>query len=318
LVAGVVSKDLKSSSTREINGKIVVDASGHSSILRSKVPPDWRIQRTIKDDEVMACYREIRQLSTPIERAQYCKIYLDQTSAPGGYVWIFPKGENVVNVGLGVQMRANFPNPKKQLYDCVISKPFFAGSRVLSGGGGLVPTRRPLDCVVGDGFMLVGDSACQVNPIHGGGIGPSMTAGKLAAEVAIESLERGDFSTRALWPYNSSYMKAYGYKQAGLDLFRIFLQKIGNDLIDYGMENVLIKEEDVLKVTSGEELHLNVTEKAERMLRGLGKISLIIRLRELSLLMKEMKNYYTNYPSPDKYADWKTSVERFYVKAKAI
>ena len=316
--AGIISKDLKSSSTEEIYGKIVVDASGHASTLRSKAPPDWMIQSTIGNDEVMACYREIREVSTPIESAQFCKIFLNQTAAPGGYSWIFPKGANTVNVGLGVQMKAGFPNPKKRLYDNVLSTPFFAGSKALSGGGGLAPTRRPIDCMVGEGFMLVGDSACQVNPIHGGGIGPSMTAGKIAAEVAAKSLEEGDCTTRSLWPYNSSYMKAYGYKQAGLDLFRIFLQKIGNDLIDYGMENVLIKEEDVLKVTSGEELHLNVTEKAERILRGLGKISLVIRLRELSILMKEMKNYYSNYPSLDDYADWKMRVERFYEKAKEI
>ena len=33
----------------------------------------------------------------------YCIIHLDQDIAPGGYGWVFPKGETKVNIGLGVE-----------------------------------------------------------------------------------------------------------------------------------------------------------------------------------------------------------------------
>ena len=33
----------------------------------------------------------------------YCIIHLDQDIAPGGYGWVFPKGDNKVNIGLGVE-----------------------------------------------------------------------------------------------------------------------------------------------------------------------------------------------------------------------
>ena len=33
----------------------------------------------------------------------YCIIHLDQDIAPGGYGWVFPKGKNKVNIGLGVE-----------------------------------------------------------------------------------------------------------------------------------------------------------------------------------------------------------------------
>ena len=32
----------------------------------------------------------------------YCLIHLDQFIAPAGYAWVFPKGKNKVNIGLGV------------------------------------------------------------------------------------------------------------------------------------------------------------------------------------------------------------------------
>ena len=34
---------------------------------------------------------------------RYCDFYLGSV-APGGYVWIFPKGEGLANVGIGVQL----------------------------------------------------------------------------------------------------------------------------------------------------------------------------------------------------------------------
>ena len=33
----------------------------------------------------------------------YCIIHLDQDIAPGGYGWVFPKGDTKVNIGLGVE-----------------------------------------------------------------------------------------------------------------------------------------------------------------------------------------------------------------------
>ena len=44
---------------------------------------------------------------------------------------------------------------------------------------------------------------------------------------------RDDVSRRGLWQYNIDYMKGYGAKQAGLDIFRIFIQEITNDELNY-------------------------------------------------------------------------------------
>ena len=84
------------------------------------------------------------------------------------------------------------------------------------------------------------------------------------------------------------------------------------------MENILIKEEDILKVSTGEELRLNITDKAERFLRGIGKISLIIRLREMAKLMKEMKSLYNNYPEKEGFYDWKIKMEKIYAETEKL
>jgi digeranylgeranylglycerophospholipid reductase len=305
-VKGVAVKDLKTGKKFQQQGRVVVDASGFMAVLRKKLPPEIGVDLNMSNEDVEACYREIRALAKTDMNLEFCDIYLDQTVSPGGYYWIFPEGENRVNVGLGVSMTKGFPNPKERLYKEVLSKSMFKGSKILTGGAWYVPTRRPLDCMVGNGVVMVGDSACQVNPIHGGGIGASMIAGKIAGETIAEALEKNDVSRGGLWLYNVRYMWAYGAKQAGLDVFRLFLLKgVGNEELNYGMKYQLITQEDVLKASMGKNLSLNITEKTRRAFRGFGQLSMLMRLRVAAYLLKEMKTHYLNYPaSPEGFQKW--------------
>jgi len=305
-VTGVVTKNLKTGRKTQLESSVFVDASGFTAVLRKKLPSEIGIDLNVSNEDVEVCYREIRHLSGSNVDLRFCEIYLDQTVSPRGYYWIFPEGENRVNVGLGVSMTKGFPNPKNQLYREVLSKPMFKDSTVATAGTWYVPTRRPLDCMTGNGIVVVGDSACQVNPIHGGGIGPSMIGGKLAGETIVEALEKDDVSREGLWQYNVKYMRVYGAKQAGLDIFRLFLlHGVTNEDINYGLKYRLITEEDLFKVSIGENLRLNVTEKTRRTFRGLGKISMLKRLRDAATLLKKMKTLYVNYPaSPEDFEEW--------------
>jgi flavin-dependent dehydrogenase len=158
--------------------------------------------------------------------------------------------------------------------------------------------------------MLLGDAACLVNPIHGGGIGPSMLSGKLATEVAIDALSNSVPSIKNLWEYNRKYMKEYGAKQASLDVFRIFLQSINDDDLNYGMENQILKPKDVLEANMKGELKLGINEKIERAFRGIRKIDLLINLRNTAKKMKRIRDIYKNYPEIDKFAEWKNEVSK--------
>jgi len=318
-VVGVLTKDPKTGENSEMLAQVVVDASGHSAVLRKKLPPELDIETEVKDEDVEVCYREIREVKETISDPGFCKIYLDLQRFPGGYCWIFPKSSNTVNVGLGVAMTKGFPNPKKLYQEFILSMPFFKGSRALTGGGGLVPTRRPISCMVGNGVVIVGDAACQVNPIHGGGIGPSMMAGVKAGEVIIKALEKGDVSRRGLWSYTGMFMELYGAKQAGLDVFRMLLQRLTDKELDYGMRHHLITDEDLLKASMGEDLKLNITEKTSRLFKGLGSLSLLKKLNTTAKLMKEIKALYRNYPSsPEGLREWEEKTNRVIEKAKKL
>jgi flavin-dependent dehydrogenase len=276
------------------------------------------IEKIIENKDVEACYREIRQLKQETENTKYCDIYLNQKVTPGGYTWIFPKPGAKVNVGLGVCMTKQFPNPKTQFYKHIVKRPIFENSTVTTSGTWFDPTRRPLDNMVGNGIVVTGDAASLVNPIHGGGIGPSMLSGFYAGKVISEALEKGEPTQEALWSYNNLYMESYGKKQASLDIFRMFLIKSSDDDLNYGMNCKLLTEDDVLKAGLGDEFHLNITETARRVFRGIKRMRFLNKLRVTVKMMREIQNHYDTYPkTPEKFDEWRLTTIDLIINARS-
>jgi digeranylgeranylglycerophospholipid reductase len=305
-VVGLTAKNMKTCHVTEMRSKVVVDASGYFGMVRKQLPPEMGIDRDIANEDVEACYREIRQLKQENENTNFCEIYLNQSQSPGGYIWIFPKGGARVNVGLGICMRGNYPNPKTQLYNTAFKKPIFEGSLVLAAGSWFDPVRRPLDNMVSNGVMLVGDAASLVNPIHGGGIGPSMLSGYFAGQQIVEALGKGEPTKEALWGYNKKYIETYGKKQGSLDIFKMFLLSCSDEDLNYGMNEKLMTEDDVLKAGMGDDFHLNITETAKRVFRGIRRVGFLNRLRLTVVMMRQLRAHYTAYPTtPEGFEIWR-------------
>ena len=305
-VVGISAKNMKTGKVTEMRSKVVVDATGYFGMVRKQLPIEMGIDREIANQDVEACYREIRQLKQETENTRYCEIYLNQKASPGGYIWIFPKGGARVNVGLGICMRGNYPNPKEQLYNTAFKKPIFDDSLVLTAGSWFDPVRRPLDNMVSNGIMLVGDAASLVNPIHGGGIGPSMLSGYFAGQQIVEALNKGEPTKEALWGYNKRYIDTYGKKQGTLDIFKMFLLSCSDEDLNYGMNEKLMTEDDVLKAGMGDDFHLNITETAKRVFRGLRRVGFLNRLRLTVTMMRSLSAHYNTYPtSPNEFEPWR-------------
>ncbi len=162
-------------------------------------------------------------------------IFFGGGNSPGGYIWIFPKGEGVANVGIGISAKNSKEGARAKDYlDRFIgSHPgFFEKASYLevnSGGIPMSPSKNPL---VADGVILVGDAAHQVNPIHGGGIGVAMGAARIAAEVAAEVLATGDVSAEKLSVYEQRWDDLHGGRLKKLLKLRYFFEKLGSDELE--------------------------------------------------------------------------------------
>jgi digeranylgeranylglycerophospholipid reductase len=143
---------------------------------------------------------------------QCCYYYLGESLAPGGYAWVFPKGDRSANVGVGVQADAADSSALEYLLRFIEGQPWLAeGSPVILITGN-VPVGLAAGPIVSDGLMLVGDAARQADPLTGGGIANAMLAGRLAGEVAAEAVEEGDVSASTLREYERLWQEHRGRK----------------------------------------------------------------------------------------------------------
>lgn len=332
-IIGVEGENLKTREVFKKTAKLTIDCTGVTSVLRNNLPINSLIQKKINRDDLESTGRYIYNFK-PVNQDKtyfdpdYCIIHLDQLLAPGGYAWVFPKGENKVNIGLGVQQKAfNLYNKKfgtsknlKNLIDeyvkinPIISEPVLPDGQEDEGntwGTWQVSVRRQNDCLVANGYMLVGDSAWMPKPLDAGGIGPAIIAATIAGKDAVEAIEASDFSEKTLWKYNKDFINDYGYKTAGLEVFRRLLQTLTNDQIDYGMKYFLSKF-DIEKITGGEHPEFGKLDKIGMLIRGALNKTLAEDLKFTSQLNKQLVEHYFNYPNgPDQFPEWKNKLDLY-------
>ena len=331
-VVGIQGLDNKTKQPYKKTAKLVVDATGITSMLRNQLQNSTKVEKKIDRRDVESTGRHIMYFEQgKKDLAQfdpdYCIIHLDQDIAPGGYGWVFPKGDNKVNIGLGVEKTIleqrnkrlgksdNVASLMQEYLDrntAIKNAKLSEDAQDVHNNTGVfqVSVRRQNDCMVSGGYMLVGDSAWMPKPIDAGGIGPALIAGTILGNNVAQAIEANDVSEASLWQYNLDFIKEYGYKTAGLELFRRLVQTMTNEQISYGMKHFL-GNLDVESISKGEHPDFS----------GLGKIGMIIRgamnktvangLRYTSGQNQWLVEHYNNYPKdPSGFDDWNKKLHK--------
>jgi flavin-dependent dehydrogenase len=325
-VTGVQGIDNKTKQPYKKTGKIVIDATGITSMLRNQIQNTTKIERKIDRRDVESTGRHIMYFEKGEQDLSefdpnYCIIHLDQDIAPGGYGWVFPKGENKVNIGLGVEKtildKRNKRLGKNDNVSSLIEEYLHRNKAIKNPrlstdtidknnatGNFQVSVRRQNDCLVANGYMLVGDSAWMPKPLDAGGIGPALVAGTIIGKVVAESIESGDVTERGLWKYNKNFIDEYGYKTAGLEIFRRLIQTLTNEQISYGMKHFL-GNLDVEAISKGEHPDFSALSKIGMMIRGALNKKLADGLRFTTQVNSWLTKHYYDFPeTPDGFEKW--------------
>jgi digeranylgeranylglycerophospholipid reductase len=157
--------------------------------------------------------------------------FLGSRVAPGGYAWLFPKGRGTANVGLGIKCTGQSRPAQAYLRDFLDAN--FPKISVLEEVHGCVPTPPPPRGFVGEGCMLVGDAARQVDPFSGAGINWAVEAGRLTGETAVEVLRSGAEPTaKALGVYEKCWRERHGREHRQLYKIKTLVTSLTDDEVD--------------------------------------------------------------------------------------
>jgi digeranylgeranylglycerophospholipid reductase len=177
----------------DVRAKIVIGADG----IESKVGRWAGIDTSLKPSDIETC---TQYLVTGVDIDQdHCDFYVGNEIAPGGYLWIFPKGEGKANIGIGILgSKTGKFKPKPIDYLNTFLEKKFPDAKIIEMVFGGVPVSGRIEKTSANGLMLIGDAARQADPITGGGILNAMDAGKLAGEAAYAAIYSGDASIQKL------------------------------------------------------------------------------------------------------------------------
>ncbi len=331
-VTGVEGMDMKTRQPFKKTAKVVIDATGMTSMLRNQIRNTTKMEKKVDRQDVESTGRHIMYFDAGEEDLtefdpDYCIIHLDQDIAPGGYGWVFPKGKNKVNIGLGVEktlLEARNKRLGKGDNVSALINEYLERNRAIKNprlskdpqdsnnatGNFQVSVRRQNDCMVAGGFVIVGDSAWMPKPLDAGGIGPALVAGSIVGRCAVEAIQSGDVSEGGLWRYNKEFINEYGYKTAGLELFRRLIQTLTNEQINYGMKHFL-GNLDVESISKGEHPDFGSLGKLGMIIRGALNKTLAEGLRFTTRQNKWLTEHYYNYPdSPEGFDEWSKTLHK--------
>jgi flavin-dependent dehydrogenase len=184
----------------DISARVVIGADGYNSAVAKSLGL-YRHDSRRWWVGTRAYYRSLDVAPQTVEVH-----YVDDTLP--GFLWLFPTGDGVVNVGLGVIHRdlKRRGHSIRSVHEAVVNSDRFrerfgAAERVGGISGWHLPTPDMSRTVAGDGFLLIGDAAGLVDPFSGEGIGNAMCSGEVASRVVADALRPGAIDDTALSRY---------------------------------------------------------------------------------------------------------------------
>ena len=287
----------------EYDAELTVDAAGALSILQEEADLSGSTFDTnVSYSQFCSAYREVIEVPEPVD---YDDAIVFKPTEELGYLWYFPRTSTEINVGLGFQMTEPpmklVEGLKRDLHD----RAEFQGARVKDKLGAALPTRRPYDSAVADGFLAVGDSAGHVNPTTGGGIPGAAKSAHWAIQRAVDAIAEGDTSEEALWSYNRDVLTDFGKRFAAVDLYNIW--GTAHEVDDLTDIVTAIPGQQLADALSKGDASMGLGLKLRTLIGTAGHWDSLYELWQVREKASELKAHYDRYPSsPAAFETWRS------------
>jgi digeranylgeranylglycerophospholipid reductase len=210
---------------KEYRAQVIVGADGIESMVGRWAGIDTSLQ--LKQMDSAFQYLVVSEEIDP----ECMEFYVGEKLAPGGYVWVFPKGQNCANVGLGMSPALAPDLKPKELLDDFVKKRFTrfsVGERVMGG----IPTFSRKNPYVKENLLLVGDAGRIIDSLSGAGIANALLSGKMAGQVASEYVRGKNLPVEFLKKYERELLKRRGRELRFYSFCRNVFLKMKDDDFD--------------------------------------------------------------------------------------
>lgn len=199
----MIALSLEGERELEIKAKVVIDASGPGLGFgqgEKIVQGDFDVEP--------ALFALVSGLKYP---TNYIQLFFGKNYAPGGYAWLFPRDENVANVGLVIGKKFSKEAPARKAMQNFLAQ-VYPGAVIEHFHGGVIPCGYTQDPLAVENLFKAGDAANMVNPISRAGILEAMKGGQLAAEAALKVIELKSEAEKTphYQSYKAQWDSAYG------------------------------------------------------------------------------------------------------------
>lgn len=228
----------------QIQTKIVIAADGPETKVAR-----WAGLKTAPKAKDMESAIQFEMVGVEMENNNCIEFYFGSV-APGGYAWIFPKGDDIANVGLGILNTLTDKTALDYLLNFVKTCPATKNAQPIELNVGGDPVGGLTKKMYADNLLVVGDAAGQVNPLTGGGIISGMTGGMLAGQVAAEAIAENDCSNKKLKKYDDICREEIGKSMKKYLKVKDYLMTLSDD--ELNTIAVAFKDLDFEKISTNE------------------------------------------------------------------
>ncbi|MGA1866142.1 MAG: geranylgeranyl reductase family protein [Thermoplasmatota archaeon] len=251
------------SETLTVRARVVVAADGFESLVAR-----WAgVETNLGPRDIDICIQyEMVGIDTD---DRFTEFFVGRKYVPGGYIWCFPKGHGIANVGLGMNasMVKEPGEPRRYLDDFIRKNPRFSKGKITEINGGGVSVSLPIEETVADHLVVVGDAARMIDPLTGGGVYNGCYAALQAGKTICEALEKGDTSKAALEPYERRWRDRLEMEMARNYLAKEKLLEVSDETLEKVIS--AIAEYDMTEIST-EELMKAIVSKYPEALKELG------------------------------------------------
>ncbi len=300
----------KEKNIHEISARLVIDASGIASAVRTTLPSDYGVD-TWKYDSTNRFFVILHYIKW---------LKPDEPHPVSGNTWPFYfvffdpgyMGEKLENAIMGIIGPESFKKTEAIMEEFLgtgIIPPFELEKKEFCS----FPLTLPPYSLVGDGFFCAGDSAATMNPIAARGIPETWGLCNNAEDVIDAALKSGEYLSRdRLWQVNVKHFRGEGAELAYIYMLSAFLHVFKEKELNFLFQKVLPIIDPPEAETEAIEIKLSagkILKVIWKVLGGLftGKVSIrrTSKVIKLSRYAGKLKKHYKRYPeTPEGLEEW--------------